>query len=82
MPGRAAMTNTHKTKITLENTFHNTEVTVIAWDGIISASSIARAKHKLCGVSGCTCGGIRGAPELEYDQDGSAKIMEQYQSLA
>ena len=68
------MKNTHKTKITLENTFHNTEVTVIAWDGVISASSIARAKHKLCGVSGCTCGGIRGGPELEYDYDGNAQI--------
>ena len=76
------MKNTHKTKITLENDFHGRTANVIAWDGVISASSIARAKHKLCGVSGCTCGGIRGAPELEYDQDGSAKIMEQYQSLA
>lgn len=52
--------------ITLRNDFHNTEARIrvksldYGPDGEITARQLRRAKAKLCGVRGCTCGGIRG----------------------
>jgi|GEM_PF-1197015 len=51
-------------KIKLRNTFHNTSVVVLANDGRLSNDQIRRAKRRLCGVSGCDCGGIRGESGL------------------
>ena len=47
-------------KATLKNNFHNSEVNVIVTDGKISEAAMIRAEKKLCGIKGCTCGGVRG----------------------
>ena len=54
-----------KTKVTLVNEFHNTEVNVIIdinEKGLFKLSDSQNSKiHKeLCGLSDCTCGGVRG----------------------
>lgn len=57
-------------KIKLTNSFHNTEVTLIARDGELSARQVRRAKRELCGVRGCACSnelGVRGAQEIEVE---------------
>ena len=51
--------------ITLTNDFHNSSVTVkVPKNGILSAGTTKRVYRELCGISGCTCGGIRGPQEL------------------
>lgn len=64
---------------TLRNDFHNStirmrlrigripdaEVGPIAW-AYMSPDQEARANRELCGVAGCTCGGIRG-PQATHD---------------
>ena len=66
-------------KITLKNNFHNTQATVISRDGIINTASLKRASHKLCGMDGCTCGGIRGPQDVELrgdiDRDGNGILV-------
>ena len=47
-------------KLRLENTFHNTETHVLVMDGVVGESAMKRAKRRLCGMSDCTCGQIRG----------------------
>jgi len=39
----------------LENTFHNTVVTVRLSGDTLSRAQYVRARRRLCGVSGCTC---------------------------
>ena len=55
---------TTRGKITLRNNFHSTEATVIALDNIISARAMRRAENKLCGMSDCTCGNLRGRQDV------------------
>ena len=55
---------TTRSKITLRNNFHITEATVIALDNIISARAMRRAENKLCGISDCTCGKLRGPQDV------------------
>ena len=44
--------------ITIRNDFHNTEVRIRANIGEeLTWSQIMRARRKLCGIAGCTCGG-------------------------
>ena len=66
-------------KITLKNNFHNTQATVISRDGIISTSSLRRATRKLCGMDGCTCGGIHGPQDVglrgDIDRDGNGILV-------
>jgi hypothetical protein len=47
-------------KATLKNNFHNSEATVLVKNGEVSEAVIIRAGKKLCGIKGCTCGGVRG----------------------
>ena len=68
-------------KLTLRNDYHNTEATVIVKNGIISHSSLKRARAKLCGMKNCYCGDIRGIQDMIidicYDWDGEfAKVAE------
>lgn len=60
------------TNVTLRNDFHNTSCTIrteLNYVHYISSTiyptsrQIKAAKRKLCGIKGCTCGGIRGPQE-------------------
>ncbi len=72
--------NTSKAKITLVNTFHNTEVNLVVgsadWKNHIgiSASQYYRAMRALCGATGCGCGGTYNDPNYgiyaDYDLSG------------
>jgi hypothetical protein len=64
-----------KTNLTLTNDFHNTSANLratVLWHGMhcevsLTAHQMKRAARKLCGVTGCTCGGpagIRGRQEF------------------
>lgn len=49
---------------TITNDFHSTSVTVVVpADGILSVSQTKRVYRELCGMSDCTCGGIRGSQD-------------------
>ncbi len=64
--------------ITIRNDFHNTEVRIRANIGEeLTWSQIMRARRKLCGIAGCTCGGPCGErgpqdgfylEQLDYDR--------------
>lgn len=58
-------------KITIRNNFHNTEAYVTIRNGnTITGATARRIEKKLCGVSGCKCGGVlgeRGPQEFTYD---------------
>ena len=58
-------------KITIRNNFHNTEVVVnVGPSNTITGATASRIQKKLCGVSGCKCGGVlgeRGPQEFTYD---------------
>lgn len=58
------------TKITLTNDFHNTGINLILADDTLSAHQLRRARKALCGVQGCTCGGIAGERGPQYLPDG------------
>ena len=68
--------------LTLTNDFHNSSATLrLSADNKATKSQNYRAARKLCGVSGCTCGGNfgeRGRQQFEdyitYD-DGSARFF-------
>lgn len=54
-------------KITLYNDFHNTEITLIVKNGMLSPAQVKKSKKALCGIAGCTCGdelGTRGNQDL------------------
>lgn len=69
------------TAITMSNDFHGSTATLRPRAGRISADAWRRAMHKLCGISGCTCGGVRGsqvlAPtiHLQEQPDGSRRVV-------
>lgn len=66
-------------RITLTNDFHGTSAVVVTRDNRISARQMARAESKLCGIAGCTCGGVRGKanPGLEpISPDGDYMLIE------
>lgn len=54
--------------VTITNEFHNTSATVRV--GKMSAANAKRVAKKLCGVSGCTCGGPLGHRGRQKTQDG------------
>ncbi len=77
---------TIRKRITLRNDFHDTEATVIAVDGIINGRAMHRATRKLCGIDGCTCGGVRGYQDvlleiLNQDGDYAAIDPKDYYNL-
>jgi hypothetical protein len=52
-------------KITYSNDFHGTSTTVRVHDNgtgryYLSARQVKRARNALCGIVGCTCGGVLG----------------------
>ena len=47
-------------KITLKNDYHNTSVTLITKDNILSETQVKRAKRVLCGIHDCYCSGELG----------------------
>lgn len=73
--------NGKKQKITLGNDFHNSSAVVIAEIDerddrryvMLSKSQYDRARRKLCGLSQCTCGGIRG---IQLGPDGRRIYVE------
>ncbi len=51
-------------KMTFTNDYHNSEVTLhVADDGWLTHSQAKRMGRELCGLTDCTCGGIRGKQE-------------------
>lgn len=47
--------------VTITNNFHDTRVRLRARPGsFVSAGQVARARAKLCGVTGCTCSNYAG----------------------
>lgn len=55
------MTTTLPKTVTLSNDFHHSTVTVrVPADGVLSIGQSRRVYRELCGMSDCTCGGIRG----------------------
>ncbi len=54
--------NQETQEITIRNDFHHTEtaVQVRCSDRRLSAAQVRRIRQALCGVPGCTCGGLLG----------------------
>ena len=65
-----------KTWIRLTNDFHGTVTTLLATDGHVGKSQIARAAKVLCPFDGCTCGEIAGTRGPQYAPEGMALVME------
>jgi len=58
--------------VTLRNDFHNSEarVRVAGLPATLTRSQVVRVRRKLCGISGCTCGGPlgeRGKQDVNID---------------
>jgi len=57
-------------KITLTNNFHNTEINLVVLSNgggnMFSKSQVAKARKALCGIKGCTCGGMLGERGPQY----------------
>lgn len=65
-------------KLVLSNNFHNTETTIFGEEIIntniitITRTQAIRARRKLCGVAGCTCGDVAGCrPQMVEDSQGA-----------
>ena len=56
-----------KQKITLRNDFHGSAIALIAKNNQINANQLKRARKALCGLSACTCGGIRGPQDFQIE---------------
>lgn len=68
--------------ITLRNEFHDTSCTVQpAPDGTLSGYQVERARRKLCGVSGCVCGGIAGTRGNQWTWHGDRALMVHLEQL-
>lgn len=59
--------------ITLSNDFHHTTARLRPVDGRISARAWRTAMLRLCGVSMCTCGGVRGEQAFGADVEVQAQ---------
>ena len=77
------------TRITLTNNFHNTETTITAKGGNITASQLKRAERKLCGMTECMCGKVDQKAEgldgknyrliHNFSDDGECAVLDDYQ---
>ena len=61
--------------ITIKNDFHNTAVKIakLGENGELTDSQIRRIRNALCGVWGCTCGGVlseRGPQDIRIETIG------------
>lgn len=73
--------------LTLRNNFHetNADVRISGFPATLTPAQTKRVKRALCGVTGCTCGGVRGrqmAPdgnlldvETTYDSNGAPQLV-------
>jgi hypothetical protein len=73
--------------VTLRSDFHgtNVDVRVPGLPATLTASQTKRVKRELCGVTGCTCGGVRGRQmandgnlldvETTYDSNGAPQLV-------
>lgn len=65
--------------ITIRNNFHNTSIRLRANIGDeLTPAQIKRAKHTLCGITGCTCSGDAGE---RGEQDGFELIPARQHTL-
>lgn len=66
------------TTYTIRNDFHNSTANVrVSGDGVLSAGQIRTVRNKLCGISGCTCGGElsqRGRQDCDIELIGRDEI--------
>ena len=53
---------THMAHFVIRNDFHGSEVTLSLpqQGGVLSAGQVRKARRALCGMAGCTCGGLIG----------------------
>lgn len=63
-------------KIILQNTFHRSSCNLRAdEDGTsLTIHQVRRARRKLCGVKGCTCGGYLGERGPVYAMKGTNRV--------
>ena len=47
-------------RITFTNDFHGTEASCVTQSGILNVDQVKRLRKKLCGMSDCSCGDVRG----------------------
>ena len=63
----------------LTNDFHGGEINLRPhrdeWGEYLSQAQIDRADRVLCGISGCTCGGIRPARQIEETSPGTYRFL-------
>jgi hypothetical protein len=57
--------------ITLTNDFHNSAISLRSTTHRLSAGQVAKARRALCGIDGCTCGGIAGTRGVQRLADGT-----------
>lgn len=69
-------------KITIQNDFHRTEVTLrVGPNGRVNCRQMARAKRVLCGITDCRCGwnrvidGEGNRMDEEYEPDGGMTFL-------
>ena len=61
-------------RVTLTNSFHNTEVQVNVPDsGVLSLRQTQRVRKELCGITDCRCGGTFGPQEDLWVYEGFDK---------
>lgn len=53
--------------ITLYNSYHQSEASVIVESGMISPKRLKAARQELCGMSDCQCGDIRGDQDVDIE---------------
>lgn len=59
--------------ITIRNEYHNTEVRVRASIGeVLTSGQVKRCRRALCGIDGCTCGGVLSERGQQHDDAGRA----------
>lgn len=60
-------------KITFRNDFHNTQATFRVHGQRLTAAQTRRARNELCGIDGCSCGGIRGPQDQAWEWDTNSR---------
>lgn len=66
-------------EITLTNDFHNSDIVLRVRGKRLSANQVAAARERLCGITGCTCGGFAGERGPQYLRDGNRFHIEAQQ---
>jgi hypothetical protein len=66
--------------VTIRNDFHGTAARVRPIDSYVARNTVLRVRRQLCGIAGCTCGGIlseRGPQEvvIQPQPDGTVRLF-------